>query len=118
MTGDTVAEASIAAVPVAAAGGGADLVYVRKPGAEQASLARGSLEVPGDLLGWLDRGIVDLPPGRVAAVSLTAADGATLAIRRAGPEAAFAISDLPDGHASDGCRRPFRSCRGGGGAIL
>ena len=96
-TGDTVADASISTVPVAAAGGGADLVYVRKTGAEHASVARGSLEVPGDLLSWLDRGIVDLPPARVAAVKLTAADGATLAIRRAGPEAAFAVTDLPEG---------------------
>ncbi len=96
-TGDTVAEASIATVPVPAAGGGADLVYVRKPGAEHASLARGSLEVPGDLLSWLDRSIVDLPPARVAAVSLTGADGATLAIRRPDPEADFAIGDLPYG---------------------
>lgn len=96
-TGNTVAEASIATVPVAAAGGGADLVYVRTPGAEPATLARGSLEVPGDLLDWLDRGIVDLPQARVAAVRLTAAGGPTLAIGRSGPDAAFAVSELPEG---------------------
>jgi Domain of unknown function (DUF4340) len=96
-TGETVAEAIIATVPVAAAGGGADLVYVRIPGAEHASLARGSFEVPGDLLGWLDRGIIDLPPARVAVLNLTAADGATLAIRRDSPEASFAFAELPEG---------------------
>ena len=73
------------------------LVYVRQPGAERASLARGSLELPGDLLGWLDRGIIDLPPSRIASLKLTGADGATLAIRRDSPDAAFAIADLPEG---------------------
>jgi hypothetical protein len=95
--GNTAADAAIAAVPVATVGGGADLVYVRKADADTASLARGSLELPGDMLDWLDRGIVDLPPARVAAVNLTAADGATLAIRRNSPDAAFAALDLPAG---------------------
>lgn len=95
--GNTVAEAGIATVPVAAAGAGADQVYVRTPGAEHASLARGSVEVPSDLLGWLDRGIVDLSTARVAAVSLTAADGAMLTIERNRPDAAFAIAQPPEG---------------------
>ena len=49
------------------------------------------------MLGWLDRGIIDLSPARVAAVKLTAANGSTLAIRRNSPDATFAAVDLPAG---------------------
>jgi hypothetical protein len=90
-TGNTVAEAIVATAPA----GGVGAVYARQPGAERASLARGSLELPGDLLGWLDRGIVDIPQARVASLKLTGADGATLAMRRDSPDAAFTIADLP-----------------------
>ena len=96
-TGDTVAEAIVAPAPIAAAVGGADTVYIRRPDDEHASLARGLLEFPGDLLGWLDRGIIDLPPVRIASLQLTGADSATLAMRRNSPDAAFAITNLPAG---------------------
>jgi hypothetical protein len=96
-TGDTVAEAIVAPAPVSAASSGADTVYIRRPGDEHALLARGSLEFPGDLLGWLDRGIIDLPRARIASLQLTGADSATLAIRRNSPDAAFAVTNLPAG---------------------
>src|SRR4051794_15540509 len=89
-TGSTVAEAIVATAPA----GGVGAVYARQPGAERASLARGSLELPGDLLGWLDRGIVDIPPVRVASLKLTGADGAALAMRRDSPDVAFTVADL------------------------
>jgi hypothetical protein len=95
-TGDTVAEAIVAPAPNAATGD-AGVVYVRRPGAEPASLALGSLELPGDTLGWLDRDIIDLPQTRIASLKLTGADGATLAIGRDGPDTPFAIADLPQG---------------------
>ena len=41
---------------------------MRKPGSDQAWLARGSLDLPADLSGWLDRRIVDLPASRIATV--------------------------------------------------
>ena len=94
--GNIVAEAVVAPAPAAAAAVG-NAVYVRQSGAERASLARGSVELPGDLLGWLDRGIIDLPQSRIASLTLTGADGAMLAIRRDSPDAAFAIADLPEG---------------------
>lgn len=96
-TGDTVAEAIVATAPKSAAAGGADLVYIRTPGAERASPARGSLELPEEPLGWLDRGIIDLPPARVASLRLTNADGIALAMTRHSPEAAFAVANLPEG---------------------
>jgi hypothetical protein len=94
-TGRTIAEAIVAPAPATAEIG--DAVYVRQSGAERASLARGSVNMPGDLLGWLDRGIIDLPRSRVASLKLTGADGAVLVIRRNSPDAAFAIMDLPEG---------------------
>ena len=59
--------------------------------------ARGSVDLSGDLLGWLDRGIIDLPQTRVASLKLTDVEGAVLAITRNSPDAAFAITDLPEG---------------------
>jgi hypothetical protein len=96
-TGETMADAVLATEPNAAAAGGADAVYVRQPGAEHAFLARGSLELPAGPLSWLDRGIVDIPRARVASLKLTGAGGATLAIGRNSPDAAFAVTDLPEG---------------------
>ena len=94
--GNILAEAVVAAAPAAAAAVG-NAVYVRQSGAERASLARGSVDLPGDLLGWLDRGIIDLPQSRIASLTLTGADGAVLAIRRDSPDAALAVTDLPEG---------------------
>src|SRR3954471_20095240 len=58
-TGDTVAEIIVAPAPNKAASGGAGAVSVRLPGAELALPARGTLELPDNVLGWLDRGIID-----------------------------------------------------------
>jgi hypothetical protein len=96
-TGETVAQAVITLHPNPSPAGGTDMVLVRRPGDEHASPAHGSLDLPVDLLGWLDRSIVDLPPARVASLSLTGADGSTLTMRRNSPEAAFALTALPEG---------------------
>jgi hypothetical protein len=96
-TGDTIAQAVVATMPADPATRTADIVHVRTPGAERASPARGSLELSADPLDWLDRGIVDMPQTRIAALTLTASDGATLALRRDGPDAAFAVAGRPEG---------------------
>ncbi|MGE3279635.1 MAG: hypothetical protein AB7H90_03755 [Alphaproteobacteria bacterium] len=96
-TGETVAEAIVADAPGKAAEGGAGTIHVRAPGAERTVPARGSLDVPGNVLGWLDRGIVDIPPARIASLTLTGADGAMLTARRDIPDAEFAIAELPEG---------------------
>jgi len=96
-TGSTLAEAVVAPAPAAAPVEVGNAVYVRQSGAERASLARGSVDLSGDLLGWLDRGIIDLPQTRVASLKLTDVEGAVLAITRNSPDAAFAITDLPEG---------------------
>ena len=48
-------------------------------------------------LSWLDRRIVDLPASRVASVVLTAADGASVTLSRATPDAEFAVEGAPEG---------------------
>ncbi|HML11609.1 MAG TPA: DUF4340 domain-containing protein [Stellaceae bacterium] len=74
---------------------GEEGVYVRKPDSEQAWLARGSFELGGDALSWVDRRILDIAPGRVASVVLTAPDGNAVTIARGSADLPFAIDGLP-----------------------
>jgi hypothetical protein len=78
-----------------ALGGGNDGVYVRRPGEDQAWLARGTLDLSGDVVSWLDRRIVDIPDARVAKVALTDPAGASVVLSRAAPEADFAVENPP-----------------------
>jgi hypothetical protein len=96
-TGGTAAELIVGKTRRNKLGSGADGVYVRKPGDDQAWLARGSLDLPADLLGWLDRRILDLPASRIATVTLTASDGTELKLRRDKADARFALAEPPDG---------------------
>jgi hypothetical protein len=70
-------------------------VYVRKPGSDQAWLARGAFALAGDPVSWLDRRIIDIAPARVASVVLTAADGNSVLIARGSADQPFAIDGLP-----------------------
>jgi hypothetical protein len=76
-------------------GGGDQGVYVRKPDSDQAWLARGSFELGGDALAWVDHRVIDIAPARVASVVLTAADGTTAIVARKSADLPFAIDDLP-----------------------
>jgi hypothetical protein len=76
-------------------GEGRATVYVRRPGDAQSWLASGGLDLPGDLDGWLDRRIADIGESRIAEVSLIAADGSRLSLRRAKPEDRFAVVGAP-----------------------
>jgi len=75
--------------------GGEAGVYVRKPDSDQAWLARGSFELGGDALSWVDRHIIDIPPARVASAVLTAADGGTAVVARSSADQPLAIDGLP-----------------------
>ena len=57
-------------------------------------LARGSLDVSGEIVDWLDRRILDIPAARIASVKLTG-DGATLALSRTEPADKFAVAGAP-----------------------
>ena len=96
-TGTTVAELIVGRQRYDRFGGGNDGVYVRLPGEHRTWLARGSLNVSGEPLDWLDRHIIDLPQQRVASVQLTDETGATLTLKRAAADAPFAIEGAPDG---------------------
>jgi hypothetical protein len=76
-------------------GAGNGGVYVRRPGDAQSWLASGALDLSGNLGGWLDKAIVDIPDRRIAKVSLTQPDGTRLVLSRAKPEAQFAIEGVP-----------------------
>lgn len=76
-------------------GGGNDGIYVRRPGEDQAWLARGTLDLSGDLTSWLDRRLLDIPDARIKSVGLRGADGTTLLIARAAPDADFAVQNPP-----------------------
>jgi hypothetical protein len=79
--------------------GGDAGVYVRRPNTDQAWLARGSVDLSGDVLAWLDRRIIDIPAERVASIVLTTPDGTPTVLSRSAPAAAFAVegaSTAPD----------------------
>jgi hypothetical protein len=69
-------------------------VYVRQANSGQAWLARGSFDVSGDMVDWIDRRVIDLPTAAVASIVLTASDGASVVLTRAAPEAAFAVEGV------------------------
>ena len=93
--GQTVAELIVGKRRADRLGAGNDAVYIRKPGLDRVWLARGSLDVGGEIVDWLDRGILDIPAGRIASITLTGSDGATLTLSRAQPAERFAVADAP-----------------------
>ena len=76
-------------------GAGNDGLYIRKPGEDQAWLARGSLEFSDQLSSWLERRVLDIPEKRIAKVTLTQPDGEKLVITRTSPDAQFTVEDAP-----------------------
>jgi hypothetical protein len=101
--GKTIAELVVGKTRRDRLGGGNDGVYVRKPGDDRAWLARGSLDLAGDLaggppgaiVGWLDRRILDIPASRIAGVTLTGDDAIALMLKRDAPDGKFAVADAP-----------------------
>jgi hypothetical protein len=77
--------------------GGDAGVYVRRPGSDQAWLARGAFDLGGDALGWIERRVIDVPPARVSSVVLTAADGSAVTLARGSIDLPFAIDGAPAG---------------------
>jgi hypothetical protein len=95
-TGELLAQLIVGRQRPSELGGGAAGVYVRKPGSDQAWLARGSFDLAGDALSWLDRRVIDIPANHVASVVLTTSDGAPLAVSRSSPDQPFAVEGLPE----------------------
>jgi hypothetical protein len=75
--------------------GAYDAVYVRRPGENKTWLARGSVDVSGSAVHWLDRRIIDIPPSRIASVTTIDGDAPPLVLKRSSPSADFAVVDPP-----------------------
>ena len=78
-------------------GGGNDGVYIRLPDEPRTWLARGTLDLDGDVTQWLDRGIADIKEDRIKQAVIHEADGTTLTISRDKPEDKFGLKELPPG---------------------
>ncbi|QOJ32535.1 MAG: DUF4340 domain-containing protein [Gammaproteobacteria bacterium] len=92
--GKTVASVIVGSTAVA----GSDSAYVRRAGEAQSWLVRGAFDLPRETSGWLDKAITSIPASRIAAVSITQPDGATLKIDKArAGEADFQVSGIPAG---------------------
>jgi hypothetical protein len=76
-------------------GSGNDTVYVRKPGENQTWLGRGSIDVSGSAVSWLDRRIIDIPAARVASMTFTDGDQPPLVLKRDQANSEFAVADPP-----------------------
>jgi hypothetical protein len=83
---------------------GNDGVYVRRVGGDRAWLARGSLDLSGGIVDWLDRRIVSEPAGRFRKLVFTSAGGAVLTISRTGLTDNFAVENPPEGTKLKGAR--------------
>lgn len=78
-------------------GGGNDGVYFRMADQTQSWLAKGTLDLDGDVLQWLDRRFVDIADARIKQVTIQQPDGAKIVIAREKAEDKFALKDLPAG---------------------
>lgn len=74
-------------------GRGTDGVYVRRIGEERAWLARGSVDVSGDVLNWINPQIMDVPAGRIATVILVGANQGVLVVGRKAATDKFAVEN-------------------------
>lgn len=73
-------------------------VYFRLPGDEQTWLGSESLNISAERPNWLERKIVNLSRDRVRRVVIRHADGQTLSLSKATPEAGdFTLDDMPPG---------------------
>jgi hypothetical protein len=70
--------------------------YVREPKAVETWLATGDIDVPVDVRGWAQSGIVDLPAEKITKVTIALAGEAPLTIERDKP-GKYKLLGVPDG---------------------
>lgn len=70
-------------------------VYLRKPGEAATWLARPSVTLPTDALGWVDHAILNVDADKIKDVVLTPAGGAPLDLTRGKAGDKLAVKDLP-----------------------
>lgn len=78
--------------------GGGERAFARRAGEATSWLVSGAFDVPREAADWLDRGITDIAPTRVHAVTITQPDGTSLRVLKASPEGnSFSVPDVPAG---------------------
>lgn len=77
---------------------GSDSAYVRRVGEAASWLVNAGFELSTDTVDWTDQHITSIPAGRVAAISITQANGGLLQLTksRAG-EADYTVEGIPEG---------------------
>jgi len=83
---------------------GTGTIYVRRTAEDQAYVARGSFNLEQNAATWLDTGVLDVAPGRIASVDVTPAEGPAYVVERVsaaergegGDEPVYRIADLPE----------------------
>ncbi|MBW7930471.1 MAG: DUF4340 domain-containing protein [Gammaproteobacteria bacterium] len=77
---------------------GSDSAYARRAGENQSWLVKAALDLPRDATGWLDQRITAIPASRIATITITQPDGASLQLEKArAGEADFSVARLPAG---------------------
>ena len=95
-TGGTLAEIVVGRYRFDLGGNSQQGAYVRRPGENQAWLARGNLTVSHDITAWLERDIVDVPAKRMRRVVVTAPWGDALSVFKKAPsDTRFETGDIP-----------------------
>jgi hypothetical protein len=79
--------------------GGGERAYARRAGEPTSWLVSGAFETPREAAEWLDRGLTDIAPARVHAVTISRPDGtAAVRVQKAAPDAPdFTVLDVPKG---------------------
>lgn len=77
-------------------------IYVRKPGAAQAWLAQGTVEVPTSAVDWVDRTVVNVAEDKIQRLQFEPAGAPAVTVSKADKSAPdFALAPLPEGKSAD-----------------
>ena len=71
--------------------------YLRRPGEAQSWLASGGVEIDPKVVDWLDDQIVDLDPGNIGRIEISAESGARYAVRRDATGQPLQLASLAEG---------------------
>jgi hypothetical protein len=100
--GTAIAEVVLGKETFSLFGAGRGGIYVRRASEDQAWLAAGAVDLPGDAIAWLDREVIDVAEGDVARVTLAAGSSAPVVIVKDGRDAeSFTLDALAEGERAD-----------------
>ena len=106
--GSLLASAVIGKASPSLYGSGRGGVYVRRSGENQAWLAAGALDVPGDAMLLIGQDVVDVPADLIARIILQPVGAAPITLARADTAAEFTVdAPLPEGRKLDPVKVEF-----------